>query len=162
MGGKCVTEILCFFPQYLPVYTPSEEEKENPSLFANNVRAVMAKYVRSCLFFKSVTCVRWWLFAPLISSLPDRVLEVPLIDLSFEDREIILSEGELRIFDFSSLLEFSHLVCRLGWVDGRLDQPVRLGRLCRPGLWGFEAGQTLPPCGAWTYYICGGKVASCQ
>lgn len=30
-------------PQYLPVYTPSEEEKENPALFANNVRQVMAK-----------------------------------------------------------------------------------------------------------------------
>lgn len=44
----------------------------------------------------------------------DRALEVPLTDLSFEDREIILSEGELRIFDFSSLLEFNHLVCRLG------------------------------------------------
>lgn len=40
-----------FLPQYLPVYTPSEEEKENPSLFANNVRKVMAKYVRSCLSF---------------------------------------------------------------------------------------------------------------
>lgn len=44
----------------------------------------------------------------------DRVLEVPLTDLSFEDREIILSEGELHIFDFSSLLEFNRLVCRLG------------------------------------------------
>lgn len=42
--------ILCCFPQYLPVYAPSEEEKENPSLFANNVRKVMAKYVPSCLF----------------------------------------------------------------------------------------------------------------
>ncbi|CAF89448.1 unnamed protein product, partial [Tetraodon nigroviridis] len=71
--------------EYLPVYTPSEEEKENPSLFASNVRKLMAK-----------------------------ALEVPLTDLSFEDREIILSEGELRIFDFSSLLEFNHLVCRLG------------------------------------------------
>lgn len=45
---------------------------------------------------------------------PDRALEVPLTDLSFEDRGIILSEGELHIFDFSSLLEFNHLVCRLG------------------------------------------------
>ena len=29
--------------QYLPVYTPSEEEKSDPALFANNVRQVMAK-----------------------------------------------------------------------------------------------------------------------
>lgn len=31
--------------QFLPVYTPSEEEKRNPALFAINVRRVMAKYV---------------------------------------------------------------------------------------------------------------------
>lgn len=41
---------LLFFSQYLPVYTPSEEEKENPSLFASNVRKLMAKYVCSGLF----------------------------------------------------------------------------------------------------------------
>lgn len=29
--------------QFLPVYTPSEEEKRNPALFAINVRRVMAK-----------------------------------------------------------------------------------------------------------------------
>lgn len=48
--GKNVV-LLCFFPQYLPVYAPSEEEKQNPSLFANNVRKVMAKYVPLRLFF---------------------------------------------------------------------------------------------------------------
>ncbi|XP_077362661.1 lysophosphatidylcholine acyltransferase 1 [Festucalex cinctus] len=71
--------------EYLPVYTPSDEEKENPTLFASNVRKVMAK-----------------------------ALEVPLTDLSFEDREISFSEGPLRIQDPSSLLEFSLLVRRLG------------------------------------------------
>jgi hypothetical protein len=35
--------------EFLPVYTPNEEEKRDPKLFANNVRAVMAKYVvRRC------------------------------------------------------------------------------------------------------------------
>uniref|UniRef100_A0A4W6FJU0 Lysophosphatidylcholine acyltransferase 1 n=1 Tax=Lates calcarifer TaxID=8187 RepID=A0A4W6FJU0_LATCA len=29
--------------EYLPIYTPSNEEKENPALFANNVRKLMAK-----------------------------------------------------------------------------------------------------------------------
>lgn len=29
--------------QFLPIYTPSEEEKRNPALFAINVRRVMAK-----------------------------------------------------------------------------------------------------------------------
>lgn len=116
---------LLFFSQYLPVYTPSEEEKENPSLFASNVRKLMARYVCSGLFgrchlWTPCECSFLWLLPAA------RALEVPLTDLSFEDREIILSEGELRIFDFSSLLEFNHLVCRLGWVEGRLSQPVRL------------------------------------
>jgi len=34
-----------YTPQYLPIYTPSEEEKSDPALFANNVRHVMAKWV---------------------------------------------------------------------------------------------------------------------
>lgn len=29
--------------QFLPVYSPSEEEKEDPALYANNVRRVMAE-----------------------------------------------------------------------------------------------------------------------
>ncbi|KAK9526175.1 hypothetical protein VZT92_014889, partial [Zoarces viviparus] len=79
--------------EYLPIYTPSNEEKENPALFANNVRKLMAK-----------------------------ALEVPLTDLSFDDREISLSQGPLRIHDCSSLLEFHRLVCRLGLRAGRNDK----------------------------------------
>ncbi|XP_050921425.1 LOW QUALITY PROTEIN: lysophosphatidylcholine acyltransferase 1 [Lates calcarifer] len=75
--------------EYLPIYTPSNEEKENPALFANNVRKLMAK-----------------------------ALEVPLTDLSFDDREISLSQGPLRIYDYCSLLEFNQLVCRLGLRAG--------------------------------------------
>lgn len=29
--------------QFLPVYIPSEEERKNPALYANNVRRVMAE-----------------------------------------------------------------------------------------------------------------------
>ncbi|XP_054462039.1 lysophosphatidylcholine acyltransferase 1 [Anoplopoma fimbria] len=79
--------------EYLPIYTPSNEEKENPALFANNVRKLMAK-----------------------------ALDVPLTDLSFDDREISLSRGPLRIHDYSSLLEFHQLVCRLGLRAGRTDE----------------------------------------
>ncbi|XP_056286347.1 lysophosphatidylcholine acyltransferase 1 [Pseudoliparis swirei] len=71
--------------EYLPIYSPSPEEKESPALFANNVRKIMAK-----------------------------ALELPLVDLSFDDREISLSQGPLRILDCSSLLHFHQLVCRLG------------------------------------------------
>jgi lysophosphatidylcholine acyltransferase/lyso-PAF acetyltransferase len=31
--------------EFLPVYNPSEEEKHDPKLYANNVRRLMAKYV---------------------------------------------------------------------------------------------------------------------
>ena len=38
--------LVAFLPvQFLPIYTPSEEEKRNPALFANNVRRLMAQYV---------------------------------------------------------------------------------------------------------------------
>ncbi|XP_033987065.1 lysophosphatidylcholine acyltransferase 1-like [Trematomus bernacchii] len=78
--------------EYLPIYTPSKEEKENPVLFASNVRKLMAK-----------------------------ALELPLIDLSFDDREISLSHGPLSIHDDSSLLQFHQLVCRLGLRAERTD-----------------------------------------
>ncbi|XP_029299365.1 lysophosphatidylcholine acyltransferase 1 [Cottoperca gobio] len=78
--------------EYLPIYTPSSDERGNPGLFANNVRKLMAK-----------------------------ALELPLTDLSFDDREISLSHGPLSIHDYSSLLEFHQLVCRLGLRAGRTD-----------------------------------------
>ena len=31
--------------QFLPVYTPSEEEKNDPHLYADNVQKLMARYV---------------------------------------------------------------------------------------------------------------------
>ncbi|XP_047238958.1 lysophosphatidylcholine acyltransferase 1 isoform X2 [Girardinichthys multiradiatus] len=78
--------------EFLPVYYPSMKERENPALFASNVRKLMAK-----------------------------ALDVPLTDLSFDDREIILSRGPLRIHDCSSLLHFNQLVCRLGLKTGTTD-----------------------------------------
>ncbi|XP_017276481.1 lysophosphatidylcholine acyltransferase 1 [Kryptolebias marmoratus] len=90
--------------EYLPVYYPSEEEKENPALFANNVRKLMAE-----------------------------ALQVPLTDMSFEDREITLSRGPLRIQDCRSLLQFNQLVCRLGLrarsTDKLLEQANRAMKL---------------------------------
>ncbi|XP_051928636.1 lysophosphatidylcholine acyltransferase 1-like [Hippocampus zosterae] len=91
--------------EYLPVYTPSDEEKENPTLFASNVRKLMAK-----------------------------ALGVPLADLSFEDRDITFSEGPLRIRDPSGLLEFNRLVRRLGVkiTNGLLkEQASRARKLLR-------------------------------
>lgn len=71
--------------EYLPVYTPSEQEKKDPALFANNVRLLMAKALR-----------------------------LPLTDLSFDDCQLSLSKGLLRVPSGSSLLELNRLVRRLG------------------------------------------------
>ncbi|XP_077599655.1 lysophosphatidylcholine acyltransferase 1 isoform X1 [Stigmatopora nigra] len=91
--------------EFLPVYTPSDEEKKNPTLFANNVRKLMAK-----------------------------ALELPITDLSFEDREISFSQGPLRIHNPSSLLEFNQLVRRLKLKNTDIllkDQASRARKLAR-------------------------------
>ncbi|XP_012688969.2 lysophosphatidylcholine acyltransferase 1 [Clupea harengus] len=71
--------------EYLPTYTPSEEEKKNPALFAQNVRRIMAK-----------------------------ALDVPITDYTFEDCQLAMAEGQLRLPSDTCLLEFARLVRRLG------------------------------------------------
>ncbi|XP_037549295.1 lysophosphatidylcholine acyltransferase 1 [Nematolebias whitei] len=107
--------------EYLPVYHPSEKEKENPTLFANNVRTLMAQ-----------------------------ALKVPLTDISFEDQGIIVSQGPLGIQDCRSLLHFNQLVFRLGLrarsTDKLLEQASRATKLCgdRLGLEDFAEFLNLP------------------
>ncbi|RVE62403.1 hypothetical protein OJAV_G00156780 [Oryzias javanicus] len=74
-----------FVIEFLPIYTPSEEEKKNPALFAVNVRRVMAK-----------------------------ALGVPITDYSFEDCQLAMAEGQLKLPVETCLLEFARLVRRLG------------------------------------------------
>ncbi|GAA6098222.1 lysophosphatidylcholine acyltransferase 1 [Tachysurus ichikawai] len=71
--------------EFLPVYTPSEDETKNPQLFAQNVRRIMAK-----------------------------ALQIPVTDYSFEDCQLAMAEGQLRLPVDTSLLEFARLVRRLG------------------------------------------------
>uniref|UniRef100_A0A8B9KVK6 Lysophosphatidylcholine acyltransferase 1 n=1 Tax=Astyanax mexicanus TaxID=7994 RepID=A0A8B9KVK6_ASTMX len=78
-----VLVLFCF--QFLPIYTPSEEEKRNPPLFAHNVRRLMAE-----------------------------ALEVPVTDYSFEDCQLAMAEGQFRLPVDTCLLEFAKLVRRLG------------------------------------------------
>lgn len=99
--------------EYLPVYSPSNEEKENPALFASNVRKLMAK-----------------------------ALDLPLKDLSFDDIEISLSRGPLGIYDYRSLLEFNQLTCRLGLraatTDRVLEEQARRARKLQGDKLGLE------------------------
>ncbi|KAG8005061.1 Lysophosphatidylcholine acyltransferase 1, partial [Nibea albiflora] len=99
-----------------------DKERENPALFASNVRTLMAK-----------------------------ALEAPLTDLSFDDREISLSRGPLRIHDYSSLLEFNLLMSRLGQRAGTsekvLEEQARRARKLqgdRLGLDDFAQFLSLP------------------
>ncbi|XP_017565812.1 lysophosphatidylcholine acyltransferase 1 [Pygocentrus nattereri] len=71
--------------EFLPIYTPNEEEKRNPPLFAHNVRRLMAK-----------------------------ALDVPVTDYSFEDCQLAMAEGQLKLPVDTCLLEFARLVRRLG------------------------------------------------
>ncbi|KAF7664363.1 hypothetical protein LDENG_00179090 [Lucifuga dentata] len=82
--------------EYLPIYTPSEEEKKNPALFAINVRCVMAK-----------------------------ALGVPTTDYSFEDCQLAMAEGQLKLPVDTCLLEFAKLVRRLGLKPRNIEKVLQ-------------------------------------
>lgn len=82
--------------EFLPIYTPSEEEKRNPALFANNVRRLMAK-----------------------------ALAVPITDYSFEDCQLAMAEGQLRLPVDTCLLEFAKLVRRLGLKPQNVEKVLQ-------------------------------------
>ncbi|XP_055083747.1 lysophosphatidylcholine acyltransferase 1 [Periophthalmus magnuspinnatus] len=82
--------------EFLPIYTPSEEEKKNPALFAVNVRRIMAK-----------------------------ALGVPITDYSFEDCQLAMAEGQLRLPVDTCLLEFAKLVRRLGLKSKNTEKDLQ-------------------------------------
>ncbi|TFJ99463.1 semaphorin-4F-like [Platysternon megacephalum] len=81
--------------EFLPVYIPSEEEKKNPTLYANNVRRVMAE-----------------------------ALGVSVTDYTFEDCQLALAEGQLRLPSNTCLLEFAKLVRSLGLKPEKLEKDL--------------------------------------
>ncbi|KAJ7338378.1 hypothetical protein JRQ81_011664 [Phrynocephalus forsythii] len=81
--------------EFLPVYIPSEEERRNPSLYANNVRHIMAK-----------------------------ALGVSVTDYTFEDCQLALAEGQLRLPSNTCLLEFAKLVRSLGLKPENLEKEL--------------------------------------
>ncbi|XP_070999694.1 lysophosphatidylcholine acyltransferase 1-like isoform X1 [Oncorhynchus clarkii lewisi] len=85
-----------FIIEFLPVYTPSEEEKNNPALFAHNVRRLMAK-----------------------------ALDISITDYSFEDCQLAMAEGQLRLPVDTCLLEFAKLVRRLGLKPQNVEKVLQ-------------------------------------
>uniref|UniRef100_A0A8C0I2A1 Lysophosphatidylcholine acyltransferase 1 n=1 Tax=Balaenoptera musculus TaxID=9771 RepID=A0A8C0I2A1_BALMU len=81
--------------EFLPVYTPSEEEKKDPTLYASNVRHVMAE-----------------------------ALGVSVTDYTFEDCQLALAEGQLRLPADTCLLEFARLVRGLGLKPEKLERDL--------------------------------------
>ncbi|XP_037386113.1 lysophosphatidylcholine acyltransferase 1 isoform X1 [Talpa occidentalis] len=81
--------------EFLPVYHPSAEEKQDPALFARNVRRVMAE-----------------------------ALGVSVTDYTFEDCQLALAEGQLRLPADTCLLEFARLVRGLGLKPEQLEQQL--------------------------------------
>lgn len=71
--------------EFLPVYNPSQEEKDNPKLYANNVRAVMA-----------------------------RALGVPVTDHTYDDCRLMLAARKLNLPMEAGIVEFQKLRSKLG------------------------------------------------
>ncbi|XP_021114251.1 lysophosphatidylcholine acyltransferase 1 isoform X2 [Heterocephalus glaber] len=81
--------------EFLPVYSPSEEERRNPALYASNVRRVMAE-----------------------------ALGISVTDYTFEDCQLALAGGQLRLPADSCLLEFARLVRGLGLRPENLEKDL--------------------------------------
>lgn len=97
--------------EYLPTYTPSEEEKSDPALFATNVRRLMAK-----------------------------ALDTPVTDYSFEDCQLAMVQGPLRLPGNTCLLEFARLARRLGLKAGLSDKGLQEQGSRARKLWGDKLG----------------------
>ncbi|KAJ6661398.1 hypothetical protein lerEdw1_015026 [Lerista edwardsae] len=97
--GVPVQPVILRYPNklFLPVYVPSEEERKNPSLYANNVRRIMAK-----------------------------ALGVSVTDYTFEDCQLALAEGQLRLPSNTSLIEFAKLVRSLGLKPEKLEKELNM------------------------------------
>ncbi|XP_034249442.1 lysophosphatidylcholine acyltransferase 1 isoform X1 [Thrips palmi] len=71
--------------EFLPVYRPSEEEKKNPKLYAQNVRRIMA-----------------------------RALDVPVSDYTYNDCRLLSRVKQMRLARTANLLEVHKLRAKLG------------------------------------------------
>ncbi|XP_025076258.1 lysophosphatidylcholine acyltransferase 2-like isoform X3 [Pomacea canaliculata] len=99
---QCLWFTLCQFQnhleiEFLPVYKPNQQEIENPRLFAENVRAVMAE-----------------------------CLQIPVTDHTYDDCRLMRRAEALHLPMQAGIVEFQKLKKKLGWnfedMQRRLDQ----------------------------------------
>ncbi|XP_043220879.1 lysophosphatidylcholine acyltransferase 2-like [Amphibalanus amphitrite] len=99
-----LTQVVTFCEiEYLPVYVPSEEEKENPRLFASNVRARMAE-----------------------------ALGVPVVDYTFDDCRLMSRACSWGLPCETGLVEATKLMHELGitidTVEAEMDRFASIAR----------------------------------
>ncbi|XP_031198092.1 lysophosphatidylcholine acyltransferase 2B [Mastomys coucha] len=99
--------------EFMPVYTPSEEEKKDPILFANAVRIKMAN-----------------------------ALKLPVTDHSFEDCKLMISAGALQLPMEAGLVEFTKISqkLKLDWdnIHKHLDKYASFAVASKGGKIGIE------------------------
>ncbi|XP_051161718.1 lysophosphatidylcholine acyltransferase isoform X2 [Leptopilina boulardi] len=81
--------------EFLPVYKPSEAEKTDPKLYANNVRRFMAE-----------------------------ALQIPVSDYTYDDCRIITKAHQLHIPHASSLVEAHKLRYKLGLIKAKTEEEL--------------------------------------
>ncbi|KAG8001389.1 Lysophosphatidylcholine acyltransferase 2, partial [Nibea albiflora] len=96
------------WPQFLPPYIPTEEDKKTPALFASRVRGTMA-----------------------------RALGVPVTDHTYEDCRLMISAGELTLPMEAGLVEFTKISRKLNlkWdnVKKELEGFAAMASSCKGG-----------------------------
>nr|XP_006000313.1 PREDICTED: lysophosphatidylcholine acyltransferase 2 [Latimeria chalumnae] len=99
--------------EFLPPHVPSEEEKNDPHLFANRVRNTMAK-----------------------------ALSLPVTDHTFEDCRLMISAGQLTLPMEAGLVEFTKISKKLNlkWANVRkeLDDFATIANASKGGRIGIE------------------------
>ncbi|XP_021264113.1 lysophosphatidylcholine acyltransferase 2 isoform X2 [Numida meleagris] len=99
--------------EFLPVHVPTEEERNNPSLFASRVRQTMAT-----------------------------ALKVPVTDHTFEDCRLMISAGQLTLPMEAGLVEFTKISNKLNlkWnhVREQLDTFAAIASASKGGRIGIE------------------------
>ncbi|XP_030437257.1 lysophosphatidylcholine acyltransferase 2 isoform X1 [Gopherus evgoodei] len=99
--------------EFLPVHVPTEEEKKDPTLFANRVRSTMAM-----------------------------ALNVPVTDHTFEDCRLMISAGQLTLPMEAGLVEFTKISKKLNlkWdsIRDQLDTFAAIANTSKGGRIGME------------------------
>ncbi|EPY90229.1 hypothetical protein CB1_000017003 [Camelus ferus] len=101
------------WPQFMPVQVPSDEEKNDPVLFASRIRNLMAE-----------------------------ALEIPVTDHTYEDCRLMISAGQLTLPMEAGLVEFTKISrkLRLDWdgIRKHLDEYATIASSSKGGRIGIE------------------------